>query len=134
MLQAEAERAATAGTGMAGTASRTVAVSGSHPLLAAASKNQLSTVQKLLARGGSLDVVEETMGHSAIHMAANRGHTGVVRCLLGAKMSPNGTDYRGYTPNLTLTLTLTQRDQLPRIHATRGGVLHGAKRSGSSTA
>jgi len=82
-----------------GEASRgTVAVSGSHPLLAAASRNQLSTVKKLLGRGGSLDVVDETMGHSAIHMAANRGHFEVVRTLLEANMSPNGADNRGYTP------------------------------------
>jgi len=80
------------------TRSRTLVVSGSHPLLAAASRNQLSTVQKLVDRGEDLNVVEGTMGHSGLHMAANRGHLDVVKLMLESKVNPDGTDYRGYTP------------------------------------
>ena len=66
-------------------------------LARAASKGDLTTIQRLLARGADLEGSDYD-GRTPLHLAASEGHENVVRFCLGKKINLSPRDRWGGTP------------------------------------
>lgn len=83
---------------------------GLTPLLAAARERRLSVVQRLLQHGGDVGLDKrDTLGRTALHHAALRGHGGLVRVLLTARADPFITDNHGRTARVLAQSALRPR-------------------------
>jgi ankyrin repeat protein len=69
------------------------------PLMRASQEGHADVVALLLAHGcGDIDHQDDQNSGAALDFACDRGHTGVVRALLGAGADPHVEDCNGVTP------------------------------------
>ena len=68
-----------------------------HPLVEAADKGYLATVQRLVESGVDVDSRDDE-GETALHQACDQGHLEIVKYLLAHRADPNAYDDEGETP------------------------------------
>lgn len=106
----------------AGARVNVTALDGHTPLMLAVEWQELGPVRELLAAGARVNVRERQKGLTALHIAAARGDTELLRTLLDAGAEVDAANVQGATP---LCLALEQRNSAAaRLLLDRGATVH----------
>ena len=81
-------------------------------LIVASGLGELSKVEALLAKGASVEEIDEN-GYTALHLAAKKGHTAVARVLVDAGADLKMTTYAGLTA--VFLATKYEHDELAEV-------------------